>query len=243
MGQGSIHAELQIKCPECGKEHPVVLDVPSPTLPSTTFSYAQKVAPFLRKYGVGTFGAGMLMGKSIYYILREFEQVCSASQNLRRINGVADVAREIGNHYHGLLKLQLEAEGQKLEAIPEDAHILGFQIVGYDGGDAKTLEVHIGRVVTVNSQDTSGCTISGQPHVAQAIWSLYADPLQGPVFDVFSLQDAIAYAEFMINTTATHQRFSRTMPNVGGEIDIALVTPFDDFKWIRQKDLSKLLGR
>jgi len=95
--------------------------------------------------------------------------------------------------------------------------------------------------VVIDIQDKGGCTISGQPVVTQAIWSLYKDPMQTPTFEVFSLQDAIAYAEFLINTTAIHQQFSNTMPNVGGEIDIALVTPFDDFKWIRQKELSKLL--
>lgn len=243
MGQIQVQTEVQVKCPECGQEHATTVDVPAPFVPSTTFSFAQKLSPFLKKYGVGSFGTGMLMGKSIYYILREFEQVCSASQNLRRINGVSDVAKDIGNHYHSLLKQQLDQENKSLEDIPEDANALGFQVVGYDGSDAKTVEIHIGRVVTTNVHDQGGCTISGQPMVSQAIWSLYNDALQRPAFEVFSLQDAIAYAEFLINTTATHQRFSHTMPNVGGEIDIALVTPFDDFKWIRQKELSQFLGR
>jgi len=66
MGMMQVKTEVQVKCPECGKEHNVEVDVPLPMMPSTTFSYAQKLAPFLGKYGVGTFGAGMLLGKSMY---------------------------------------------------------------------------------------------------------------------------------------------------------------------------------
>ena len=44
------------------------------------------------------------------------------------------------------------------------------------------------------------------------------------------MQDAINYAQFLIGTTIAHQQFSARMPNVGGHIDVALVTPFDEFK-------------
>ena len=45
----------------------------------------------------------------------------------------------------------------------------------------------------------------------------------------------------MIRTTAKHQEFSPKMANVGGEIDIGLITPFNGFQWIQQKDLSQTL--
>ena len=78
--------------------------------------------------------------------------------------------------------------------------------------------------------------------MVQAVWGLHkTHPESQPPYHVFSLQDAIDYAEFLIRTTIAHQRFSQTIPNVGGDIDIALVTPFDGFQWIRQKPLGKLL--
>ena len=40
---------------------------------SNTLSHAQKILPFLDKYAVGTFGLGQILGKSIYFILRELE--------------------------------------------------------------------------------------------------------------------------------------------------------------------------
>jgi hypothetical protein len=77
----------------------------------------------------------------------------------------------------------------------------------------------------------------------QAIWSLQKEhPENQPPYHTFSVQDAIDYAEFLIQTTISHQRFSQTIPSVGGDIDIALVTPFDGFQWIRQKPLGKVLG-
>jgi hypothetical protein len=33
------------------------------------------------------------------------------------------------------------------------------------------------------------------------------------------------------------------MPNVGGDIDIALVTPKRGFKWIAQKELYRILDK
>ncbi len=61
--------------------------------------------------------------------------------------------------------------------------------------------------------------------------------------DMFSLQDAIDYAKFLIRTTADYQRFSGRMPTVGGEIDVALITNRHGFRWIAQKSLYQLLEK
>jgi hypothetical protein len=244
MTQMNFEANLEVECPDCGKIHPMSVSIPMPPQPATTLSYAQKVFPFLKKYGVGTSGSGMLLGKSIYYLSREFEQTMSASHNLVRINGVIDVANEFGTYFHDLAEKHFKTGGKSLDEIPPEGVILGFQIVGYDKGEAKIMEVKIGKEIQIIDHTTGSgsCTLSGQFYVAQALWSLHQDPSQQPAWDVFSLQDAIAYVEYLINTTATHQKFSRRMPNVGGAIDIALVTPFNNFQWIVQKPLSKLLG-
>ena len=113
-----------------------------------------------------------------------------------------------------------------MDAVPDDQVLLGFQIVGYDGSDPKTIEVLVGKNVNTQVIDQLGCTVSGSREVVEAIWGLYAKhPQSQPPYEVFSLQDAIDYAEFLIRTTIEHQRFSQTIPSVGGDIDIALVTP------------------
>jgi hypothetical protein len=61
--------------------------------------------------------------------------------------------------------------------------------------------------------------------------------------DKMYLQDAIEYARFLIRTTIDFQRFTDgtnsdkgSIPGVGGDIDIAVVTP-TGFEWISRKSL------
>lgn len=241
MGRLQGQAQVKFVCPHCKKEHEVEVEYPPTSFPATTLAFAQKVSPFLGIFGVGTFGTGMLMGKSIYFSLRQLEQKHFQSVDEGKKFNVTLAAEIIGRHFHDLLTAHIKTEGRRLDDIPPESNLLGFQVVGYDEDIAKTIVVHIGREVIYEEHKDPGCTVTGQPSVANAIFSLYSDGSQKPLFDVFSLQDAIGYAEFLIRTTASHQQYSSSMPNVGGEIDIALVTPFDNFRWIKQKELSKLL--
>lgn len=76
----------------------------------------------------------------------------------------------------------------------------------------------------------------------QAIWRLYKErPEDQPPYPLFSLQDAINYAGFLIRTTIDHQQFSQKIPDVGGDIDVATVTLLGGFQWIRQKPLNQIL--
>jgi hypothetical protein len=54
-----------------------------------------------------------------------------------------------------------------------------------------------------------------------------------------TLPDAIDYAKFLVQTTADYQRFADMVPNVGGPIEVALITKWIGFRWIQRK---KLLG-
>lgn len=239
LANGTIEIVAEIKCPKCGHQHQEQIKIPMPPIPSTTFSSAQKLFPFLKRYGIGTFGAGMLMGKSAYYIVREFEQEMTVSSNLQRIGDTKDVAQEIGNHMHDLLEQQMKSQNQSVTNIPDNKSIIGFQVVGYDEREARTYEVNIGKKVIIKEHHAQGsCTVSGQNDVVTALWS---KGVKTP-FGQFSLQDAIAYVEFLINTTAVYQQFSGTIPGVGGDIDIALITTFNGFQWIRQKPLGKVLN-
>ena len=240
VGQGQLEATTEVTCPECNHKHEIQQKLPMPPVPATTFSYAQKVFPFCGKFGVGTFGTGLLANKSVYFAMRLIEQRLKESKT--PFERVTEVAEKIGDEIHGLLRKQLKLENTTVDALPENQVILGFQVVGYDGTEPKTVEVYVGRKVHRRVRKQLGCTYSGSGEIVQAIWGLHKKhPEKQPPYHVFSLQDAIDYAEFLIRTTIAHQRFSPTIPNVGGDIDIALVTPFDRFQWIRQKDLGKVL--
>ena len=234
MGQGQFEATVGVTCPSCQHQHEIESKSPIFPVPGTTFSYAQKVLPFCSKFGIGTFGTGLIANQSVYFIIRLLEQKLEESNTC--LTSATETAQIIGGKIHALLK----QANMITENTPENQFLLGFQVVGYDNNQPKTIEVLIGKEVNYRPVEGLGCTVSGSQEIVQAIWGLYqTDPQSQPPYEVFSLQDAIDYAEFLISSTIAHQRFSQTIPNVGGNIDILLVTPFDEYEWIHQKRLRK----
>ena len=208
--------------------------------PAITLSHTQKILPFYGKSGVGIFGSSLLGNKSVYTAIRLFEQ--DLKKNDIPFNGVTEMAQKMGDHFHNLLKEELEQENKSFDALQPGQFALGFHIVGYDDSPApKTVEVYIGKDVRPLVREEFGCTYTGNGEIVQAIWELYKErPENQPPYPLLSLQNAIDYAEFLIHTTIVHQRLSRTVPNVGGNIDIAIVTFFDGFQWIHQKPLNQI---
>jgi hypothetical protein len=243
MGNLAIQADVDVICPQCGHSHVTPTTIQGLPMPSTTFSYAQKVFPFLNDYGVGTYGIGLLTGKTTYFAMRELEQEIQRKSINQRPSDVEKVADVIGDYFLKLLQEDAKNNGVDINQQPDEWRPLGFQIGGYKDKKATTVEVQIGKDVRKAVHNTSGVTVTGQTDVAMAFFQRYQqNPQDQPAYEVFSLQDAISYADFLINTTATHQKFSRMTATVGGEIDVALITPFDHFKWIKQKSLQSLIG-
>jgi len=57
-------------------------------------------------------------------------------------------------------------------------------------------------------------------------------PLISPAMPV---QDAIALADFLVETTKGYVRFLPGADTVGGDTDICVVTKHEGFKWVRRK--------
>ena len=74
VGQGQLEATIGVTCPKCDHEHEIESKFSMPPISATTFPYAQKVFPFCRTFGVGTFGSGLIEGKSVYFAMRLFEK-------------------------------------------------------------------------------------------------------------------------------------------------------------------------
>ncbi len=173
----------------------------------------------------------------MYFAIRELEKEIKKSEQVCK--SVVEAANAIGKRAFELVSAGIT----DLDKAPDDWVCVGFQVVGYDANAAKTIEVLVGKQIKIVANEGLGCTRSGQGHVVDALWQLYSvRPGDQAEYPSFSLQDAIEYAEFLIGTTSSYQRFSRNIPQVGGETDIALITPFDHFKWIKQKRLSEILG-
>ena len=244
MGALQVVGEAHVKCPNCGHEHDTdripLTNIPFPT---TTYSFAQKIFPFCNDFGVGVFGSSNIGGKTVFFIIRELEQQLEENGDLPTT--ITEASRKIGERLQKLFEDNIP----NIDELQDDFTIGGVQVVGYDNNDEngdkipKTIEVLIGKHVNYSEHIGIDCNCSGQDRVVKAIWALYEEnPGDKAEYQVFSLEDAIHYVEFLIGTTSQFQQFSRTIPQVGGDIDIALITPFDGFCWIKQKELGKTVG-
>lgn len=237
--QINMNQSGNVPCPHCGKKHPVKANFQG-SVRQATYSHTEKVLPFLENFGIGVFGSGIIGDHSVNFLIRSFEH--DIKENNRTIDGVTNLAEEIGIYLHNLLKKQLDVEKKSLNDFPKNHTFLGFQVVGYDDLNPKIIEVSLGRNVICKPFDKLGCYASGNRELVTVIWDLYkSKPESHPIYAVFSLQEAVDYVDFLIGSTINFQRFSPLTPNVGGNIDIALVRPFDKFQWIRQKPLGELL--
>ena len=242
-GQINMSQSNEIICPQCQHTHVVQTNIHG-NVRQSTYSYTEKIFPFLKKYGIGVFGAGLIGNFSVNFLIRSFEVYVKPRIKKGRIqiNGVSDLARELGVNQHSLLIKEIERHKQSLDDFPDNHLFVGFQVVGYDLMQPKIIEVLLGKEVKINVFDKLACYASGNTKTVEMIWEHYKNDIgTEPLYRIFSLQEAIDYVEFLIRTTIDYQRFSPEIPNVGGNIDIALVTPFDEFQWIRQKPLGQLL--
>ncbi len=240
-----LEGDFNVQCPKCNHPHAFKGRMPN-IYHSNTLSHAQKVFSFMGRFGVGTFGVGQVVDKTIHFVLRELEEdLLKVKKGTKKIKTIKDISEAIGKYVQNLILEQIREETKNKNAeIQEGSYPIGFQIVGYESNKPLTCEVHIGKNLKIHFHNKLGITYTGQPEVVNALFARFdTNPEETPIFQHFSLQDAIIYAEFLIKTTATYQRFSSNMATVGGEIDVALITPFDGFKWVKQKSLqAKLSG-
>lgn len=92
-----------------------------------------------------------------------------------------------------------------------------------------------------------GATWSGQIDVLAGILNPslmpgpagQALPMQKPpiIWDAMALQDAIDFSTYAIRTTIDTIRFQARPKNVGGPIDVLVITP-DETRWIQRKELK-----
>ena len=231
MGQ-SLTAKGKTKCPNCGKEHDFAAPIQVPLGPgiTSTLPYSQKLQPLWNRFGVGTHGTGILGNKSIFSIVREFE-------NTTNNTSLPETAKKLSQHLHKEVK---KIPGFK--KIPNNVFALGFQIVGYHEDKLYTISVDIGKEIQSTEWIGFGTTTSGYIIVATKLWELKGmGPELGQPYQAWSIQDAADYSEFLIETTAKYQRFANVIPTVGGDIDIGIVLPSNRFKWMRRKQLASLL--
>jgi hypothetical protein len=231
-------------CDKCG-ERIEIKDVQTPPIavPSSTWPYAQKLFPIHKRFGLSIFGSAFVNRRSMYNHIIEL-----SPKFPKPVDGTdffQTTAEFIRDYFQQQLFEQWKAAGIDVNLQPDTFwpfgfHMVGYSIVGNGEPTARTILISIGKAPKVEPHEQIGCTISGDISVVQLLW---VPGTRGANYEVFSLQDAIDYAKFLIRTTADHQRFSGNLPTVGGDIDIALVTNHRGFQWIAQKELYRILDR
>lgn len=78
----------------------------------------------------------------------------------------------------------------------------------------------------------SGMASADATQLITHLRSKFQVPLVAPTMPV---QDAIELAEFLTDTTKSFYRFHPVADTVGGDTDIAVVTRYEGFKWIKRK--------
>lgn len=134
----------------------------------------------------------------------------------------------------------------------------GFHVAGYKKKGKRSIPYvyycHVGKNIFDQRRNLKpdgdlayGATWSGQIDVLTGI--LQPSVLRGPegrpvtmpkrpiVWDAMTLQDAIDFSIYAIRTTIDTIRFQARPKNVGGPIDVLVITP-DGAKWIQRKELK-----
>lgn len=134
----------------------------------------------------------------------------------------------------------------------------GFHVAGYKKEGKTSIpyvyNCHVGKNIFNQRRNVKpdgslayGATWSGQIDVLTGI--LQPSLLPGPegkavtmhkppiVWDAMALQDAVNFSIYAIRTTIDTIRFQARPKNVGGPIDVLVITP-DGAKWIQRKELK-----
>ena len=66
----------------------------------------------------------------------------------------------------------------------------------------------------------------------------YTDlPYENILWGYFTLQDAVDFARYAVQTTIQTMHFKNVVETVGGSIDILVITP-DETKWLQKEQLK-----
>lgn len=226
--------DFKVKSPSTGEEIIIPkVKLPPIKLPSSTSSFAQKLFSFKKKYGVAIFGSNILNGRTIYNHIKTLEKSIDGDISM------ADVQQKIQTYFQPHVDKQIAA----LPNYDKRRTLFGLQIVGFENEDditGTTLEFNFGSNSKIIKHKPIGCTLSGDSSFGLKIFEAAKE--RSPInIGGFSLQDGIDFCEFLTNSTTDFQRFANMIPTVGGSVDIALITKYSDFNWIKAKSLAKML--
>jgi hypothetical protein len=229
---------IEIKSPD-GKDLPPIETVSSDSADKTFLleKFDKKKSPIFQ-VGVSVFGESNLGGVPTGHHIKKFiEEELTTDDNVGTIPEkiVAFFHKQFpkadtGFHVIGYKK----KEGEASEPFVYSCHVAKKEIkrVNLDPKDAK-------KIVFGASWSGQGDVLGGilSPTLAPAPNGALMPMQKAPIiWDAMTLQDAIDFCIYSIRTTIDTIRFQARPKNVGGPIDVLLITP-DGAQWIQKKEL------
>lgn len=241
-GTSEVNIDTFVKttCPNCHVDHDVVQNVMvSPT--TKTRSRTVKIFPLLERFGIGFSGVSRVDGKSLNRLVPDIDHAVKNNQEID-LNAVAlfQLGNFIADHLHNLIKNDIITNG----GIPEtDFHkvpaILSFQIVGWENNLPTSYEYDVGGEVKYGGPyNTYSCSFVGaREHIIHLLNESYNETFKlAPIFENFSIYEAIEYATFVIRTASAFQQYSSLVETIGYGINAAVIDPHEGFKWVNNEN-------
>jgi hypothetical protein len=177
---------------------------------------------------------------------------------------VKDMAQEVGDYFQR--EYQNDVAAGYNAAPPAGQIALGFFVAGYDSrsivGELWQVLIPGPNIQKQRDSNSPGASWNGQtdavlrlikgfdPRIAQlpnfttALAPQLGNLEYATPFEAMPLQDGVDYAIFLIRTTIDMQRFQfgiggqlGSIPAVGGAIDIGIIEPNKEFRFLQKKEL------
>lgn len=181
--------------------------------------------------GISASGEASLMGAPITGYIREMIRT-----HIRENTDVSEIPNLLLHYFRGF------------PVVPDATFIVaGYQTV-QEKKVQKIFKVNMreGTVVTVDT-NSQGATWDGEGNTLARLLLNVAviDPNGGynplpsdPIlFEYFTLQDAVDFARYAVETTIQTMRFKNVIETVGGEVDLLVITP-EETKWLQKAELK-----
>ena len=122
-----------------------------------------------------------------------------------------------------------------------------FHVAGFKKMDKKSIlyvfRCHVGKntierpnVAPKTGNVVYGASWGGQADViASLLQPTPGQPKAPIIWDAMTIQDAIDFAIYAVRTTIDTMRFQARPKNVGGPVDVLLITPDEPARWIQRK--------
>jgi len=181
--------------------------------------------------GISTCGDASLLGKPITGYIKE------VIRGIAPETPVSDVPQMLVDYFRG-------------QSVVPDTH---FFVAGYDKDNdqvhQRLYKVNLKDATPIIPVDTSrqGASWDGEimslTRLVQNVAvkkpdGTYVDlPNEEILWGYFTLQDAIDFARYAVETTINTMRFKNVVETVGGNVDILVITP-DETKWLQKTELK-----